>query len=110
MSELVALTPDAAPTPARPLLIAFVSGRSGPCRRFTSHLAQVLQRNRNHETFKLVQVDVDARPDLVARFRIQHIPALVVVEDKRVRVRIDGYNGRTASLAHALQPWLHTGK
>ena len=40
------------------------------CRRVEGFLAQVLQRRRNHETFKLYRVAQEERPDLVERFEI----------------------------------------
>ena len=37
---------------------------SGSCRRVEGFLAQVLQRRRNHGTFKLYRVDEKARPEM----------------------------------------------
>jgi hypothetical protein len=65
----------------------------------------VLQRRHNHETFVLRHVDCDLRPDLAARFAIEHLPALVVVEDKRVRGKAERPNG-CAEIRSLLAPWL----
>jgi len=45
-------------------LVFFYSPLSGRCRRVEGFIAQVLQRRRNHDTFELVRVSVDLRPDL----------------------------------------------
>ena len=43
------------PTSAtRPRLIFFTSSLSGQCRRVEGFLAQVLQRRRNHSTFRVL--------------------------------------------------------
>ena len=62
---------------------SFHSSRSGPSRRVEGFLAQVLQRRGNHRTFRLVRVAAEERPDLVARFGIEAVPTLVVVDGKR---------------------------
>ncbi len=65
-----------------PQLVFFYSPRSGQSRRADGFLAQVLQRRHNHETFTLVRVDVDQRPDLVERFGITTTPTLLVIADE----------------------------
>ena len=52
------------------------------CRRVEGFLAQVLQRRRNHDTFKVCCVAEEERPDLLERFKIETVPTLVVVENK----------------------------
>jgi hypothetical protein len=42
-----------------------------------------LQRRKNHRTFVLHQVDVDERPDLAEHFRIEKVPTLLAVADRR---------------------------
>ena len=73
-----ATKPALAPKPngtSVPVTLAFLySPRSGKSRRAEGYLSQVLQSRRNHETFKLLRVDVDARPDLATRFRLTTIP------------------------------------
>ena len=53
-------------------------------------MAQVLQRRRNHDTFELVRVSVESRPDLAERFKIATVPTLVLVKGKRSVARIEG--------------------
>lgn len=89
----------------RPRLILFYSPVSGRCRRTEAFLAQVLQRRRNHDTFDLVRVAVDRRPDLAERFLVEDVPTLVVVEGRKVRKRIVAPSG-SRELENALQPWL----
>jgi hypothetical protein len=90
---------------ARPTLIVFTSTRDGRSRRAEGFLAQVLQRRRNHETFKLRFVAQEDRPDLLERFRVQTPPELVVVEQKRVRGRLSQPRGAEEIQAF-LAPWL----
>src|SRR5947199_4939052 len=78
---------------AKPGLVFFHSSVSGNCRRVEGFLAQVLQRRRNHGTFKLYRVDNEERPDLVERFQVETFPTLVVVEAKRVRARLERPRG-----------------
>ena len=84
----------------------FYSQTSGACRRAESFLAQVLQRRRNHDTFKLYRVDEQERPDLLERFRVKTLPTLVVVEGKTVRARLERPGGGH-EIERFLAPWLN---
>jgi thioredoxin-like negative regulator of GroEL len=92
--------------PVQPGLVFFHSSVSGGCRRVEGFLAQVLQRRRNHETFRLYRVAQEERPDLVERFGIETVPTLVVVEGKTVRARLEKPRG-CREIEAFLQPWLH---
>jgi thioredoxin-like negative regulator of GroEL len=92
--------------PQKPGLVFFHSSLSGHCRRVEGFLAQVLQRRRNHETFKLYRVDDQQRPDLIERFEIGNLPTLVVVENKVVRARLERPRG-CRDIERFLAPWLH---
>lgn len=89
----------------RPGLVFFYSARSGSCRRVEGFLAQVLQRRRNHGTFRLYRVAQEERPDLVERFAIETTPTLVVVEGKHVRARLAHPRG-CRDIERFLAPWL----
>lgn len=89
----------------RPKLVFFYSPRSGRCRRVEGFVAQVLQRRRNHETFELVRVSVDERPDLAQRFGAETVPTLCVVEGRRLQKRIAAPRG-CRELERELAPWL----
>jgi thioredoxin-like negative regulator of GroEL len=91
--------------PSKPGLVFFYSPVSGSCRRTEGFLAQVLQRRRNHGTFKLYRVDEKERPDLVERFAVGTMPTLVVVEGKTVRARLERPRG-CREIETFLAPWL----
>ena len=97
----------AIPTLERPLrLVFFHSKLSGNCRRVEGFLAQVLQRRRNHGTFKLVEVAEEERPDLLERFKVHSVPTLVVVEGSTVAARLERPRG-CREIEGFLAPWLH---
>jgi thioredoxin-like negative regulator of GroEL len=89
----------------QPGLVFFYSSRSGSCRRTEGFLAQVLQRRRNHGTFRLYRVEQEARPDLIERFRVERMPTIVVVEAKTVRARLEAPRG-CRDIERFLAPWL----
>jgi thioredoxin-like negative regulator of GroEL len=72
----------------RTVLIFFTSRRSGPARRMESLLAHIARKERVHLAVK--KVDVDERPDIAARFRVGAVPALALVQDRRVVARLEG--------------------
>jgi thioredoxin-like negative regulator of GroEL len=90
---------------ARPRLVFFHSRFSGKCRRVEGFIAQVLQRRRNHGTFLLHRIDIDERPDLVARFRVDEVPTLVVVDGRHVKGRLSHPRG-CREIEDLLAPWL----
>ncbi len=89
----------------KPGLVFFHSAVSGKCRRVEGYIAQVLQRRRNHDTFKYYAVAREQRPDLVEKFGIVQMPTLVVVEDKVVRARLESPRG-CRDIETFLAPWL----
>jgi thioredoxin-like negative regulator of GroEL len=91
---------------AKPRLVFFHSSFSGQCRRVEGFLAQVLQRRRNHGTFRLYRVAREERPDLVERFGIETMPTLVVVEGRQVRARLERPRG-CRDIEAFLAPWLN---
>ena len=92
----------------RPQLVFFHSRVSGRARRVEGFLANVLQRRQNHETFRVRRVVVEDRPDLAERFRVGAAPTLVVVDEKRVRGRLENPRG-TQDIQEFLAPWLRWG-
>jgi thioredoxin-like negative regulator of GroEL len=89
----------------QPGLVFFYSPSSGHCRRVEGFLAQVLQRRRNHGTFKLYRVDAEERPDLVERFQVNATPTLAIVSGRRVKGRLEGLAG-CREIERFLAPWL----
>ena len=72
----------------RPLLVFFSSRRSGPARRMESLLAHIARKER--ERLRVTIIDVDDKPELADRFRVESVPALVLVKGKRAVARLDG--------------------
>ena len=72
----------------RPLLVFFWSKRSGPARRMESLLAHLERKER--QRLRVRRVDVDANPELAERFKVEVVPTLVLVKDKRAVSRLDG--------------------
>jgi thioredoxin-like negative regulator of GroEL len=98
---------QAVPRPEpKPRLVFFYSPLSGRCRRVEGFIAQVLQRRRNHDTFDLVRVSVDRRPDLAEKFRVEQVPTICVVEGRKLRRTIAAPRG-CRELERELEPWLH---
>lgn len=100
-----AAAPPAQTTVAKPRLVFFHSKRSGPSRRVEGFLAQVLQRRGNHRTFRLLRVATEERPDLVARFEVDTLPTLLVVDGNRVSGRLEVPRG-CEEIETFLAPWL----
>jgi thioredoxin-like negative regulator of GroEL len=100
------LPPTAADDVAtKPRLVFFHSTRSGPSRRVEGFLAQVLQRRGNHKTFQLYRIATEEHPELAARFAVETIPTLIVVDGKEVRARLATPRG-CEEIEHFLAPWL----
>jgi thioredoxin-like negative regulator of GroEL len=89
----------------RPRLVLFYSPLSGRCRRMEGFIAQVLQRRRNHDTFDLVRVSIERRPDLAEKFRIEQVPTICVVDGRKLRKTIVAPRG-CRELERELEPWL----
>jgi thioredoxin-like negative regulator of GroEL len=90
----------------QPRLVFFHSTVSGHCRRVEGFLAQVLQRRRNHGTFKVVRVAEEERPDLLAHFNVVDVPTLMVVEGNLVAGRLERPRG-CRDIEGFLAPWLN---
>jgi thioredoxin-like negative regulator of GroEL len=90
----------------QPKLVFFHSTLSGQCRRVEGFLAQVLQRRRNHGTFKVVRVAEEERPDLLEQFKVGAVPTLVVVQGKAVAGRLERPRG-CRDIEGFLAPWLN---
>ena len=93
-------------SPTKPGLVFFHSSVSCSCRRVEGFLAQVLQRRRNHETFRVYRVEESSRPDLVDRFGVTAMPTLVVLEGKSVAAKLEQPRG-CREIESFLAPWLN---
>jgi hypothetical protein len=95
-----------APAPRADLRLAFFhSETDGRCRRVEGFLAQVLQRRQNHETFGVVSVAQEKQPQLFERFGIDEVPTLVVIENKKVRGKLE-LPRSCREIELFLAPWL----
>ncbi len=72
----------------RPLLVFFWSERSGPARRMESLLAHLERKER--QRLRVRRVDVDTNPELAERFKVDIVPTLVLVKDRKAVSRLDG--------------------
>ena len=75
----------ASKTPA----LVFLSQRSsGPSRRMESLVAwvKVTQKKR----LRVIDVDADENPSILAKLHVGQVPALILVKDRRVLGRIEG--------------------
>ena len=88
---------------SRPLLVFFLSQRSGPARRMESLIAHYARKERDR--LRVTRVDVDRRPDLAERFAVTQIPTLVLVKDKRAVARLDGRSS-APRIERMLEPYL----
>ena len=73
---------------AQPLLLFFYSQRSGPARRMESLLAHLARKER--ERMRVRRVDVEERPELAERFRVEEVPTIVLVKNRKLVARLDG--------------------
>jgi thioredoxin 2 len=84
-----------------PVLVDFWAAWCGPCRMIAPVLEELAARHAGQ--VKVVKVDVDANPDLAARFGAQSIPLLVALRQGREVDRIVGALPR-AVLERRLEP------
>lgn len=75
-------------TDHRPVLLFFISPRSGPARKMASLVAwRGVSRKR---LLRVIEIDIDERPDLAARLGVDDVPMLVLVDGARVVGRLEG--------------------
>jgi thioredoxin-like negative regulator of GroEL len=89
----------------RPLLVFFGASRSGPARRMESLMAHLARKERDR--LRVTAVDIDQEPELAERFRVQTVPTIALVKDKRVVERIEG-RASAPKIERMLEPYLAT--
>jgi thioredoxin-like negative regulator of GroEL len=72
----------------RPLLVFFGAAQSGPARRMESLVAHLARKERTR--LRVTHVDIDEQPELAERFRVETVPTLALVKEKRVVERLEG--------------------
>ena len=72
----------------RPQLVFFTSTRSGPARRMESLVAHLARKERDR--LRVIQVDVDGAPAVAQKLRVEDVPTLVLVVDRKAVARLDG--------------------
>ena len=82
-----------------PVLVDFWAPWCGPC-RMVSPVVEKLGRD-NVGRMKVVKLDIDGAPDIAARFGVQGIPLLLLIEDGQEVDRLVG-----AAPEPTLRQWL----
>jgi thioredoxin 1 len=72
----------------KPVLLFFYSPRSGPSRRMDGLVSWLYVRERKR--LRLRMVNVDACKDIAERFKVEMVPTLLLVKDRRVVARLEG--------------------
>ncbi len=72
----------------RALLVFFWSERSGPARRMESPLAHLERKERLR--LRVSRIDIDAAPELAARFGVSSAPTMLFIRNRRIVARHEG--------------------
>ena len=72
----------------KPLLLFFTTARSGPARRMESLLAHLARKERAR--LRISRIDADLSPELAEKLRVEQIPTLVLVKDRKAVARLEG--------------------
>ena len=100
-----AATFDSAVDSSLPVLVDFWAAWCGPCRMLSPLVEQVARADAGQ--LKVVKLDVDAAPEIAARFGAQSIPSVLLLRDGREGDRLVGAVPR-ARLRAWLAPHLAT--
>ena len=71
-----------------PLLLFFTDPTSGPARRMESLLAHLARKERDRLDVK--RIDVEKRPEAAAKMKVEVVPTLLLIKEKRVVGRLEG--------------------
>jgi thioredoxin-like negative regulator of GroEL len=87
----------------RPLLVFFGAAHSGPARRMESLMAHLARKERDR--LRVTSIDVDERPELAQRFRVDIVPTIALVKNNRVVERLEG-RASAPKIERMLEPHL----
>jgi len=79
---------DAETTASVPVIVDFWAPWCGPCRMVSPAVERMAETNVGR--LKVVKLNVDEAPDIAARFGVQGIPLLVLLQDGREVDRLVG--------------------
>jgi thioredoxin 1 len=71
-----------------PLLLFFTDPQSGPARRMESLLAHLARKERDRLVVQ--RVDIGKRPETALQMKVDVVPTLLLIKDKRVVGRLEG--------------------
>lgn len=71
-----------------PVLLFFTTTRSGPARRMESLLAHLARKERGR--LRISRIDADESPEWVDKLKVDEIPTLVLLKDRRPVARLEG--------------------
>src|SRR3954471_5677888 len=71
-----------------PLLLFFTDPTSGPARRMESLLEHLARNER--ERLEVKRTDVEKRPEAAAKMKVEVVPTLLLIKEKRVVARLEG--------------------
>lgn len=74
-----------------PLLVKFQADWCGPCKQLAPILASVAEKH----TIDIIEVDIDARRDLVEQYRVRAVPTVLAVLDGEVKGVMTGVADRS---------------
>lgn len=77
------------------VLLDFWATWCGPCKMIAPYIAEIAQER---EDITVGKIDVDKEPGLTAKFGINTIPTLVVMEKGQIIVQTAGYRPKAAIL------------
>jgi len=80
----------------RPVLVDFTAGWCPPCRAIAPALEEIAAEQSDR--LAIAKVDVDAEPEIAARFGVQSLPTLVVFVDGEERHRFVGARPKSGIL------------
>lgn len=90
-------------TAETPLLLFFTDPTSGPARRMESLLAHLARKERDR--LQVQRVDVSKRPETAEQMKVEVVPTLLLIKEKRVVGRLEG-RASAPKIEQMLEPHL----